>query len=85
MLLGHNQVVQKHYMKKTLNGRRPQNCFWIGIFQQPLVRSFSNLKLVILGQNQIVQKHAMTYNRPQIKDNIKTKSKICDLRVRRGK
>ena len=45
--MGSNQSVQRYQMKTTSSGRRPQN-MESGISQQPLVGSYSNLKLKLI-------------------------------------
>ena len=44
--------------KTTLNGRWPQNRN-SRVFQQPLVRSYSNMKIKLIGLNQRVQSRQM--------------------------
>ena len=56
--MGSNQSVQRYQMKTTSSGRRPQN-MESGISQQPLVRSYSNLKLELIWSNQSVQRYQM--------------------------
>ena len=46
-----NQSVQRNQMKTTSSGRWPQN-MESGISQQPLVGSYSNLKLKLIGSTQ---------------------------------
>jgi hypothetical protein len=59
-------------MKMTSNRRRPQN-MKTGISQQPLVGSYSNLKLKLIGSNQSKQKYKMNMTsngrRPPIEDD----------------
>jgi hypothetical protein len=59
-------------MKRTANGRQPQNIH-SGISQQPLIGSSSNLKLKLRGPNKkrklLIIKTALNGRRPQ---NIKS-------------
>ena len=57
-ILNWSYSVQRYQMKTTSNGRQPQN-MKRGISQQPLVGSYSNLKLKLLGSNQGVQRYQM--------------------------
>ena len=50
--LGDQTKIKMLETKTTSNGRRPQN-IKSGISQQPLIGSFSNLKLKLRGPNQI--------------------------------
>ena len=55
-------------MKTTSNGRQPQN-MKRGISQQPLVGSYSNLKLELLESNQSAQRSQIKMT--STKDNLK--------------
>ena len=72
--MGSNFSVQRYQMKMTSSGRQPQN-MESGISQQPLVGSYSNLKLKLIGSNQSVQRYQMkmTFNvrRTPMEDDLK--------------
>jgi hypothetical protein len=72
--MGSNQRTQGYQMKMTSNGRWPQN-MKRRISQQPLVGSYSNLKLKLMGSNQSTQGYQMKMDsngrQPSMEDDLK--------------
>jgi hypothetical protein len=64
-LMGSNQSVQSFKMKTNFTARQPKSKS--AISQQPIVRSYPNLKVKLLGSNQHLQRYLMKppFNRRQ--------------------
>jgi hypothetical protein len=79
--MGSNQSVKRYDIKTTSNGRRPHmedDLLWkmtskmkIKISQQPLVGSYSNLKLKLMGSTRVYK--GIILRQPPIEDELRRK------------